>query len=382
MSETIKQTDIVEHTEARESALHSAHIECGARMIEIDGCLVPESYGNTEAEYATVRGEHGAGALDLFARGRLEVKGAEAVMFLNGMMTNDIAKLETGMWMPSAFPNVQGRLIAFARVFRLDNQKFLFDTEAATQGALLKTLSRFTLAGDFHVRDVTNELACISVQGTDANSAVNHVFGVEAANLAKHQVGNFEYQNTTSIITRATHTGEDGFDIFINKSSAPLVYDRLIDTGVKPVGYAASNMLRIEAGIPRFGADISDQNVVLEAGQTEAVSFTKGCYVGQEIIARIHWRGHVAKRLAGVSFETNQSISVGSTLLATSDGKEAGRVTSSTFSPTLGCTVAIAMLRYAYLTPDTELTLKDAPSLQRARVVELPFVRGSWHEAK
>ena len=382
MNETIERTENVEQVEARESPLHAEHVRRGATMIEVDGWLVAESYGDMPAEYAAVRGGRGAGLIDLSARGRLEVSGAEAVMFLNGMMTNDIAKLETGAWMSSAFPNVQGRLIAFARVFKLEGQKFLFDTEAATHQALLKALSRFTLAGDFHVRDVTDELACISVQGANANGAVDHVLSVEAASLDKNYVGVFKYQNLTSIVARATHTGEDGFDVFINKDFAALVYERLVDAGVKPIGFAAANALRIEAGIPRFGADISDQNVVLEAAQDEAVSFTKGCYVGQEIIARIHWRGHVAKRLAGVAFETREPVAVGSTLIAASDGKEAGRVTSSIVSPELGRTVAIAMLRYAYLTPDTELTLKDATTPQSARVVELPFVRGGWHEAK
>ena len=108
------------------------------------------------------------------------------------------------------------------------------------------------------------------------------------------------------------------------------------------------------------------------------MSYTKGCYVGQEIIARIHWRGHVAKRIAGLSFTGAAGISPGAEVRA-ADGKKIGRVTSATISPALGQTIALAMLKYDYLQPGTEVIVAAGTGERAARVVELPFVRGSWH---
>jgi aminomethyltransferase len=150
--------------------------------------------------------------------------------------------------------------------------------------------------------------------------------------------------------------------------------------GARPVGFESFETLRIEAGIPRYGVDVAETNVVLESGLDEAISYTKGCYIGQEIIARIHWRGHVAKQLAGVLFETDAPVQVGAQLVSRADGKEAGRITSAVASPQLNRTIALAMIRYAYLAPGTELQLVaegEAPA-HVARIVALPFVRGSW----
>src|SRR5687768_17888924 len=117
----------------------------------------------TAAEYSVVR-DGGAGMIDLSSRGRIEVKGSEAVQFLNGLITNDVKTLEVGAWMYAAFPNVQGRLIAITRVLQLEKDRFLFDMEAANHECVMKTLERFALAGDFHVSDLTEEIALISVQ--------------------------------------------------------------------------------------------------------------------------------------------------------------------------------------------------------------------------
>src|SRR5215204_4691476 len=134
------------------------------------------------AEYDAVRGG-GAGLFDLSSRGRIEVSGAEAVQFLNGMLTNDVARLEEGAWMHAAFPNPQGRLVASTRILRRGGG-FLFDTEAATYPAVLKHLGRFTLAGDFHVRDLTAETGLLSVQGARAAEFV----GAEAAATARGRI--------------------------------------------------------------------------------------------------------------------------------------------------------------------------------------------------
>src|SRR5437588_10211340 len=153
MSEAV-ESRLVEEASVRRSPLEAAHARACASVREQDGCLVPAHYGDAGAEYEAVRGGAGAGLFDLSSRGRVRVSGGEAGQFLNGLLTNDVARLEDSAWMQAAFPNPQGRLLAAARVFRRGDS-FLFDTEPATYLTLLKNLERFTLAGDFRVRDLT-----------------------------------------------------------------------------------------------------------------------------------------------------------------------------------------------------------------------------------
>ncbi len=339
------------------------------------------SFGDAGAEYEAVRGG-GAGLFDLSSRGLVEVTGGEAVQFLNGMVTNDVARLEDGAWMHAAFPNPQGRLLASARVLR-DGGRFLFDTEPATYAVLLKTLERFTLAGDFRVRDLTQETALVSLQGVRASEVVGVVLGDEVARTARGRVASVSegWGDEPLRVIRATHTAEDGFDLFVGASEAGQLRDALVEAGARPAGFDALEVLRVEAGLPRYGADASDANVVLEVvDEAQAVSYTKGCYAGQEIIARIHWRGHVAKRLAGVIFDDDAEPPAESRLRDSGEGREAGRITSTVYSPRLGRRVALALVKYDFLAPGTELKLFSGDTeVCSAHVAELPFVRGSWY---
>ncbi len=137
--------------------------------------------------------------------------------------------------------------------------------------------------------------------------------------------------------------------------------------------------LRIEAGIGRYGRDMDETNVVTEANLDDAVSYTKGCYIGQEIIARIKYRGHVAKKLTGLLFEREEQIDDGPAVVRSSEGKEIGRVTSAAVSSRLGRTVALGYVRYEQLAPGTVVSVVSNNKVFRAEVSELPFVRGSWY---
>ncbi|HEX8118772.1 MAG TPA: glycine cleavage T C-terminal barrel domain-containing protein [Pyrinomonadaceae bacterium] len=341
--------------------------------------MVQAVESQSAAEYEAVRGG-GAGLFDLSARGRVEVSGGEAVTFLNGMLTNDVAKLEEGAWMHAALPNPQGRLLASVRVLRRGGA-FLFDTEAETYPAVLKHLERFTPAGDFHVRDLTAETTLLSVQGARAPEFVGAVLGEEAALTARGRVTRATFGGGEVSLIRATHTAEDGFDIFVGADEVSPLRQSLLDAGARSCGVDTLEVLRVEAGVPRYGVDASDANVVLEVvDEAEAVSYTKGCYAGQEIIARIHWRGHVAKRLAGVIFERDSEPSADARLRDCAEGREAGRITSGVYSPRLRRRVALAVVKYDFLAPGTELKVfADGGEVCAAHVAELPLVRGSWY---
>src|SRR5437588_10086186 len=331
----------------------------------------------SKAEYAAVR-DGGAGLIDLSNRGRLLVSGSEAVMFLNGLITNDMKTLAVNTWMPAAFANVQGRLLAVVRVINREDG-FLIDTEDVTHSTVVKTLERFTLAGDFRVLDITNETVSLSIQGKTAESTMRAVFGdkttVEREKVMKAKLAN----GHEVIIIRASHTAEDGFDLFVDANEAQPLQESLIKAGAQNVSLETLETLRIEAGIPRFGFDMDETTVVTEANLDEAVSFTKGCYLGQEIIVRIKHRGHVAKKLTGMILGVNAELKRDAKVLST-DNKEIGRVTSSTFSPRIDRSVELGYLKYHYLAPGTSVKASIDETEFAGEVAELPLIRGSWYE--
>ena len=301
-------------------------------------------------DYQSVR-EGGAGLIDLSAsRSRIRVTGSEAVMFLNGLITNDMKAVVENKWLPAVFPTVQGRLIAAVRITRDKDDGFLIDTENASHEAVLKTISRFTLAGDFRVADVTSEIALLTVQGRRAGEIIREALG-----------------NTDFI--PASHTAEVGFDLLIDADKSSASTQQLIAAGAQPVAQDVFEVLRIEAGIPRHGVDMDESNVVLETNLDDAISYTKGCYLGQEIIVRIKHRGHVAKKLTGMKFENSVAVGV----VESSEGKDIGRITSVAYSPKLETTIALGYVRYEYLSAGTTVKAGDVAGT----VTDLPFVRGS-----
>lgn len=307
------------------------------------------------AEYTAVR-NGGAGLIELSDRGLIRVSGSEATMFLNGLITNDVKSLAENRWIPAAFPTVQGRLIGAVRIARV-KEGLLIETERASHDAVLKTISRFTMAGDFKVADVTDETARISLQGTRAGEVVEKVLGTKVSELPRNGVSQVEGVT----VIRATHTGEDGFDLVFDAARANELKQALQHAGATPVGQETFEILRIEAGIARFGVDMDETNVIPETNLDDAVSFTKGCYVGQEIIVRIKHRGHPAKKFVGL--KADRPLARGA------------NITSAAVSPMAG-NIGLGYVRYEFTEPGTQVDLDGI----NATVTELPFVRGSWYQ--
>jgi folate-binding protein YgfZ len=308
------------------------------------------------AGYEAVR-DGGAGLIDLSERGRIRVSGSEATMFLNGLVTNDVKSLADNRWMPAVFPTVQGRLIGAVNIARLKDG-FLIHTECASHDAVLKTISRFTMAGDFKVADLTDESAMLSLQGKQAGEIVGKGLNAIVTDLPRNGVS--EHEGVT--IIRATHTAEDGFDLVFDVTRAAEIRQALQDAGATLVDQETFEILRIEAGIARFGRDMDETNVVPETNLDDAVSFTKGCYVGQEIIVRIKHRGHPAKKLVGL--KADRPLEPGAI------------VTSAAVSPKLG-NIGLGYVRYEHIEPGTSVVVDDDV---QATVTELPFIRGSWYD--
>ncbi|HKO44148.1 MAG TPA: glycine cleavage T C-terminal barrel domain-containing protein [Pyrinomonadaceae bacterium] len=337
-----------------------------------------QTAGDVAAEYSAVR-KKGAGLIDLSSRGRFKVGGSEAVLFLNGLITNDMKTLVEDAWMPAAFPNVQGRLLASVRVARLkalevDNPNYLIDTEAATRENVFKTLQSFTLAGDFRVTDITEETRQFAVQGNEAHDVVRAVLGDAVTSLPEHGATTISWKGMEVTALRDTHTGAKGFDLTVPAPGARDLWQTLVDAGATPVSDEVYEVLRIEGAVSRYGVDMDGTNVVTETNLDDAVSYTKGCYIGQEIIARIKYRGHVAKKLTGLSFADKVEVS-SADVIKSVDDKDIGRITSATYSPQLNRTIALSYLKYDYLAAGTSVKVIHNGNEVPAHVTELPFIR-------
>lgn len=296
--------------------------------------------GDLLKDYEAVRG--GTPAYHRQPRGLIAVWGKEAVQFLNGLITNDVAKLEDGAQMLAAFPNAQGRLLAVVRVLR-QGDRFLFETEEVTHEKVFQNLFRFTFAGDFFVEDMSGAYEYFEVFGKSDSLKTLEI--IEFDNIA-------------------------GKDYFVPQDSIVEFEQLLSNSGAIKLNDELYELLRIENGVPKYGVDMDESTVVLETGLDNAVSFTKGCYIGQEIIARIHFRGHVAKRLTCLILEADQLSMLPENLELTSlEGKNAGRVTSYRLSPGIGKVIALAYVRYDYLAEGTKLKVGEV----LCEVKERPF---------
>ena len=307
--------------------------------------------------YKTIRD---GGGFRQAKRGMIKVSGKEAVQFLNGLITNDVAKLDSSHWMTAAFPNAQGRLLAIARVLRFD-EYFIFETEEKTREKVFQNLFRFTFAGDFFVEDLTEEFSNLSVSGKEISKFKYKIPSENEIVCAKFDDGdNFIIQSFRA----------DGFDIFLPKASRESFVSELRESNYAEISDELYEILRIENGLPLYGVDMDETTIIPELGIDGLISYNKGCYIGQEIIARIHFRGHVAKRLTGLVFEAENAEIKPNDEIKSFDGKNAGRITSVTFSPKLQKIIALAFVRYDYLAEGTLLKVGETT----ATVKDLPFV--------
>jgi folate-binding protein YgfZ len=301
---------------------------------------------NFEDDYRRIR-EGGIGFYEQ-KRGLIAVWGKEAVQFLDGMITNDMKTLEDGQQMLAAFPNAQGRLLAVVRVLR-EGERFLIETEEATREKVFQNLFRFTFAGDFFVEDISEHYQYFQLFG-------------EVDLLSLFVLG---MSTDRPVVFEGTST-----DIFVPYSTESVFRNSLVDLGAESVSSELAGTLRIESGVPGYGIDMDDTTIVPELGLDGMISYNKGCYIGQEIIARIYFRGHVAKRLSGLTFDsTVESTRIVGAEVLSLEGKGAGRITSATFSPGIGKTIALGYVRYEFLSAGTELLCGD----EKAVVTELPF---------
>ncbi|MFN7931194.1 MAG: glycine cleavage T C-terminal barrel domain-containing protein [Blastocatellia bacterium] len=334
--------------------------------------LSPRDYGDARAEYEAIR--NAAALLDLSPAAKFTVSGKNAVPFINGLVTNEVKSLRAGEGTLAAFLNVQGKVVSICRFYKTDDH-LLIECDGANREALFKNLSRFVPAGEFFLQDVTDDFALLSLQGPIAAELFLPLTLQPVEAEPEYRNYHTDFNGADVVVTSHSRAGVAGFDLFVPVAAKAAVQQTLLARGAKLAGSEALEIARLEAGIPREGVDVTENNILLEAGYEKAVSYTKGCYLGQEIIARIHWRGQPARQLRGLLIDASEPPAKGTELWA-ADGKKIGEITSSARSFALEQIIALGYVHRYYLTAGTIFTLKrDGAEQGTAVLTETPFVQ-------
>lgn len=359
-------------TEERRSPLEAAYKELGAQFARVRGSLVPERFAEVAAECRAVRSC--AGVIDRTDRAHLTASGPDARSFLHRMLSNDVNSLGPGQGCYATLLNPQGQMLADLYVFQLDDH-LLLETDISSKLRARETLEKFVIADDVTLDDRSQQLAALSVDGPAAGRLLAAAGAVAVPGKELNHTW-AKLGDAPVLVVRLSETGEEGYRLIFVVEYAQNVWDALVaqekTVAWKPVGHAAWNILRTEAGIPWYGVDMDERTLPPEAGlEARAISYDKGCYVGQEIIERIRSRGHVNRRLAGLTL-SGALPAAGAKL--TTNGKEVGTITTAVDSPTLGRAIALGYVRREHLQPGTRLALESGAT---AEVAPLPFYQRS-----
>jgi folate-binding protein YgfZ len=304
---------------------------------------------------------------DRGSRGRLRFTGRDRQSFLQGMVSNDVAALAPGHGCYAFVLDATGHVLADLRVLCADNY-LLLDTEPGTASFVAETLDRYLIMEKCRITDVSDEMAQIFVGGEGAPALLKRLFDVAEPELWP-EGANVAVGDGATLIASTRWIPGPGYDLYVPLSQKTATIAALESAGAVPIADELLEALRIEAGVPRSGIDIDSKALAPETGQqTRAISYRKGCYIGQEIVARIHARGHANRTFAGFLLSSAALPEPGATV--ESEGRDVGRITSAVVSPTLGRGIALGYVRNEFSATGTQVFVDGQP----AEVAALPFV--------
>lgn len=346
----------------------------GAVVQTYGGLELPEKFLDPMAECEVARGA--AGLIDLSFRASLRFTGPDRTSFLHNMLSNDVKSLRPGTGCYTAVLTQPSKVVADARLFCLEDA-LLLEVDLRFKDRAREHLEKFLVADEVEIEDLSERETALGVHGPRSADVLEAVTGAKDLPAAEHEHRAVRIGDVPARVARSNWIGETGFDLALPRESATVAW-RAIEKagaafGLRPVGMVGFNVLRVEAGIPWMGVDFDDSTLALEAGLESAISFTKGCYLGQETVERTHSRGHVNRKLVGLRLDGRMVPRAGAKI--SKDGGEVGQVTSAVFSPALGSALAMGFVRREVMEPGNRLEI-DLPSGRgSAEVVAMPFIR-------
>jgi aminomethyltransferase len=321
----------------------------------------------------------GSGVVDLSRRVRLRIAGTARAKFLQGILTNDAESLTPGRGLYAAILTAKGKMQTDLTVYAVA-EWFWVDAEPEVAAKLPALLSRYTIGTDTEVMDLSASHSVLGLFGPTAPRVVAAAFPGLALPNPELGISEGDWNGRPLVIAESGYPGTPGYKVLAPTEAVEAAREALVAAGAVCVEADALEVVRIESGTPRFGIDMSEDNFPPEARiEARAVSYTKGCYLGQETIARIRTYGHVNRLLVGLLPDTDQPVPRGTKLFhpgVTSvlrEHKEAGYVTSSVYSPGLKRIIALGYVHRTIEAPGTIVTIgKDGPI--QATIAAMPFV--------
>lgn len=333
---------------------------------------VPQSYRDVSSEYAAIRA--GAIAVDRSRRGRMRFFGEKAGEALTGLVTNDVLGIAPGHGQYGAALSAKGRIVADLRILA-DDESYLVDTPERAWPGFQSMVKKYVNPRISGYRDESHAIRDLGIFGTDARRVTSAVTGTHPETLAA--LGAYNHARATVggatiVIARSPDLGMEGYELFVPFEAFGALWDAAVAAGATPAGLGAWEIARVEAGRPEWGIDIDDSTIPQEANfdDLDAISYTKGCYIGQEVVARVHFRGHVNRHLRGLRSAGPDAPPSGAQLIDDS-GNHVGDIRSSVSSPRLGG-IALGMVRRE-ITPAMSLNAKWEAGERRVDVTLLPF---------
>jgi len=354
----------------RELRLRPYHEVRGAIFRADAGWEVPTGYGPLGAEVRAVRTR--AGIIDFSDRAKVRVRGEDRVTFLDGLVTADVKLLADGVSAYALLLNEKSRVLADLRVLGFSDS-FVLDIEAVQKDTVLRQLEKHLVSDDVVFEDL-GPCDHIEAHVPAAGDLVTAGLGTDVRGLALDAFRSMPLERRrTAHVGRIRSVGEAGFSIWSPDGDLIRLWERLERLGAVPIGRDAWDILRIEAGVPRIGAEMTEETLALEVAPPYAINMTKGCYIGQEVVARGTYVGHMNRKLAGLRIEDDLPPNRGDPVL--SGTRKVGAVTSAAWSPTLGWPIALALMRIDSIAAGAPLVVDRGGWDLRATIHPLPFVR-------
>ena len=349
------------------TALTDKFSEIGASIGEYCGAETALSFGNARAEFNVLR--TGCAVYDLGWRSRIIASCKDRVRWLNGMITNNIRDLQPGQgnysFILTPQGHVQGDLYTYNR-----GEYLVLGTERFQTAGILERLRKYIIMDKVELEDISDRRTSIGVQGPKSLQVLGGALA--APEVQPTRIADFTWNGIGLSITRMADEHFQSYEVWMASENAGAVWDVLISAGATPAGMDALELFRVAAGIPRFGQDIHDRDLPQETGQEQSLNFSKGCYIGQEIVERIRARGAVHRALVGFVVEGNTPDP--GTKVSFNE-KQVGEVTSALRVPSGQAerVLALGILRREAAKPGTQLQVGAA----NATVSSLPFPEAS-----
>jgi folate-binding protein YgfZ len=301
-----------------------------AQNNSVDAPVAQSATGGPKADYGDARSEFQAlfsasGIYDLGARAKISLTGSDRVRWLNGMVTNNVRDLQLGHGVYAFLLNPQGHILGDLYAYNL-GESLLVDTDQVQVEKVLAVFDKYIIMDDVEVANLSDRAPAIGIAGPKSGEALLAA-GFEIPELAPLQFVEISWQQIRVTVVRGDNPSVESFELWVEAGNTERVHEALVKAGTKPVGTAALERLRIAAGIPRYGVDIRERDLPQETEQERALNFSKGCYVGQEIVERIRSRGQVRRKFTG--FEVSGPLPAAGSKIQV-DGKDVGEITSAT----------------------------------------------------